>query len=93
MNHKADTFAQRDITKFDWKGTDADAGVLTTALCSIIYFIVLCNIMHLQYPGPIGLGVKCSTKFPVPCPGDRSQMTNRQGSPWLASRSPEKYLT
>ena len=64
MNHKADTFAQRDLTEFNTKGTDADAGVLTTALCSIIYSIMLCNIMRLQYPGPKGLGVSCSTKFP-----------------------------
>ena len=28
MNHKTDTFAQRDLTQSDTKGTDADAGVM-----------------------------------------------------------------
>ena len=51
MNHKTDTFAQRDLTQSDTKGTDADE-----ELCSIINSITLCNSMRLQYPGPKGMG-------------------------------------
>ena len=55
---------------------------------------MLCNSMRLQYPGPKGMGASCSTKFPQSLVQEtEAKLQTAREAPWLASRSPEKYLT